>query len=83
MNTMEAAEGLWDRELVTRALAYARPDPLTSDLVDLVRARLADLTDREFSAWASALPWPRFCTVVHVVTGVSQAELMTMGTIHE
>jgi hypothetical protein len=80
--TRADAEALWGVEAVGAALA-AHPDPMTSQLVDAVRVRAADLTDAEFSSWALALPWPRFAAVVRLVAGVTRAELLTMGAVHE
>lgn len=83
MTTIDTAEALWGRDAVTRALSYARPDPLTAELVDAVRSRAAEMTDREFSTWARALPWPRFCTVVRMAAGVARAELLAKEAANE
>ena len=80
--TREDAVELWGGEPVAAALA-TRPAPTTAELVDDVKTRAGELTDSEFSAWALALPWPRFCAVVRLVAGVARAELLTMGAIHE
>lgn len=81
--TTGAAVALWGRDTVTRALAYARPDPVTPELVDEVKVHADELTDREFSTWALALPWARFCTVVRLAAGVTRAELLTRGAVNE
>lgn len=80
--TREDAVLLWGGEAVAAALA-ARPEPTTPALVADVRDHARAMTDREFSRWALALPWPRFCAVVHLVAGVTRAELLTMGEIRE
>ena len=80
--TPSDAVTLWGADAVAAALA-ARPDPLTGALLVEVRKRAAEMTDTEFSVWALARPWPRFCAVVHLVAGVTRAELLTMGEIRE
>ncbi len=83
MTTPETATALWGRDTVTRALAYAQPDPVTPELVDDVKVHADELTDAEFSTWALALPWPRFCTVVRLAAGVTRAELLSRGALNE
>ncbi|MBU0611289.1 MAG: hypothetical protein KKI08_25650 [Armatimonadetes bacterium] len=81
MTPADAVE-LWGAEVVSAALA-ARPDPMPDDLLAEVREHAARMTDSEFREWALTRPWPRFCAVVRLVSGVTRAELLTKGNTCE
>jgi len=78
---MDNAAKLWGRAAVRKALAEAEHEPITDALVREVERR-AD-PPGAFRAWSLAQPWPRFCAVVRIVTGVAQAELMTKEAVNE
>jgi len=67
------AEGIWGPEAVALALEEPYPEPVTLELAREVSAR-AD-PPGAFRAWALTLPWPRFCAVVRLVSGVTRKEL--------
>jgi hypothetical protein len=75
------AETLWGADAVGRALSCRALPPSPGLLTDIRRA--AELEDVDFARWALTLPWPAFCAVVRLVAGVTRAELLTMGEIHE
>ena len=78
---MDTAAEIWGGAAVRKALAEPDPEPITDALAREV-SRRAD-PPGAFRAWTLALPWPRFCAVVRVVTGVSQAEMMTKEAVNE
>jgi hypothetical protein len=75
--TLTTAEALWGAEAVKLALEDPDPEPVTQELVTAIR-RMAD-PPGAFRAWALAQPWPRFCTIVRVVSGTIREETMKHG----
>jgi hypothetical protein len=73
--TREAADGLWGAEAVERALADPDPEPITRELVHQCRERTA-LPPGAFRAWTLTQPWPRFCAIVRIVSGVAREEML-------
>lgn len=72
-----AAEALWGADVVRRALDEASPEPASAPLARLVEAKADELRDDvALAQWALALPWPRFCAVVRIVTGETRKELL-------
>ena len=71
--TRSTACALWGEEAVERALAEPTPEPVTAELAAEVKRR-AD-PPGAFRAWALSLPWPRFCAVVRIVSGVEAEDL--------
>lgn len=65
--TLEVAESIWGPEAVARAIAEPAPAVVDAALVRDIRAK-ADPPGL-LRSWALALPWPRFCAVVLVVSG--------------
>lgn len=80
---MDTAGELWGRAAVRKALSEPEPEPMTDDLLAEVRDRAGGMTDAGFRRWTLAQPWPRFCAVVQLVAGMTRAELLTMGAVHE
>lgn len=76
--TLGSAVGLWGSEAVHRALDEPHPEPLSVELATEVRARAMDAP--AFARWALTLSWPRFCTVVRIVTGDATQNLMEEDT---
>jgi hypothetical protein len=74
------AETLWGVPMVSKALSCRVPP---ADLDLHVEMKRHASTDAGFARWARTLPWPSFCAVVHLVAGVTRAELLTMGEIRE
>jgi anti-sigma factor RsiW len=72
--TRETAAAVWGAEAVDRALADPEPAPVTAELAAEVRRR-AD-PPGAFRAWSLAQPWPRFCTIVRIVSGAYREEVM-------
>ena len=72
--TMKSARTLWGADVVRRALAEPEPEPVTDELAAEVQRR-AD-PPGAFRAWALALPWPRFCAVVRIVSGAVRREAL-------
>jgi hypothetical protein len=72
--SMQTARALWGDEAVLLALAEQKRDPITDELAAEVDRR-AD-PPGAFRAWALALPWPRFCAVVWLVSGEAKREVM-------
>lgn len=75
--TRALADDLWGEAAVARALAESEPDAVTADLAAAVRAHLA--SPGALRAWALAQPWPRFCAVVHVVSGAYRDAVLAQG----
>jgi len=65
---------LWGAAAVQQALAEPNPEPATIELAREV-GRRADPPEA-FREWSLALPWPRFCTVVRIVSGEIRREVM-------
>jgi len=75
--TRATAFALWGFDVVDKALAEPSPEPVTKELADLVGSKARELQDDTMLArWALGLPWPRFCTVVRIVSGVTREELL-------
>ena len=73
--TRETADELWGRNAVEHALAHDAPEPITEALTQDI-ARHAQHSRGAFRAWALAQPWPRFCAIVRVVSGVARDDLL-------
>lgn len=76
--SLTTARALWGSDVVRRALAEPMPDPPSRALANEVaqRADPARVSPHEFATWALALPWPRFCAVVRIVSGVTRSDLL-------
>ncbi|MCC6648653.1 MAG: hypothetical protein IT374_24205 [Polyangiaceae bacterium] len=75
--TMRTAHYLWGEEAVAVALAEPDPDPVTDELLKAIKARKDP--PGAFRAWALAQSWPRFCTIVRIVSGEIRREVMRHG----
>lgn len=75
--TMATAVKLWGDEPVALALADPDPDPVSLELLDAMEA-MKD-PPGVFRSWALAQPWPRFCTIVRIVSGEIRREVMSHG----
>lgn len=71
--SMETADALWGHEAVALALAEPHYEPVTAELTAQIRRR-ADYLG-VLRSWALAQSWPRFCTVVRVVSGEFRREV--------
>jgi len=69
-----AARALWGSEAVAAALAEPAPEPVSAALAAEVERR-AD-PPGAFRAWSLAQPWPRFCSVVLIVSGAARRRLL-------
>lgn len=67
--TRETAYAYWGRDAVEHALGYESPAPITPALAREVEERGVTLAPSDFRAWALGEPWPRFCTIVWIVSG--------------
>jgi hypothetical protein len=59
---------------VQKALTEVSPDPVTADLLSEAK-RYAD-NPGALRSWALAQPWPRFCTIVRIISGKALSETM-------
>jgi len=75
--TLDTAEAIWGAEAMRKALDEPNPDPVSAELAAEIRRR-AD-PPGVLRAWALTLPWPRFCTVVRIVSGVEREEVTRHG----
>ncbi|KYF79781.1 hypothetical protein BE20_10635 [Sorangium cellulosum] len=64
---------IWGRAAVQHALAEPNPEPATRELCQKI-LKHAD-PPGAFRAWALAQPWPRFCTIVRIVSGEERREV--------
>lgn len=71
----EVAIELFGAEAVQMALEHPDPEPITVALAQDIRTRAA--SPGVFRAWALAQSWPRFCTIVRVITGSTREELLS------
>lgn len=67
--TRETAYGYWGKDAVEHALKFEEPERITRELTHDVEQRSQTLPPGAFRAWALTLPWPRFCSVVWIVSG--------------
>lgn len=65
--TRSTAEKIWGAEAVHTALSEPAPEPVTESLLSAIEKH-AD-PPGAFRAWSLSQPWPRFCAIVHVVSG--------------
>lgn len=72
--TREDAYEFWGAEAVEHALREDNPDPVTRELAQEIRRQAQSLAPAAFRAWALAQPWPRFCAIIAVVSGVVREE---------
>jgi len=76
MTTRQDADDLWGHDVVERALAEPNPKPFSRFYVLFVGDRAAELPPAAFRLWALSQPWPDFCLIVRIVSGVLRDELM-------
>ncbi len=69
-----AAAKLWGEDVVRLALAEAEPEAATPELVREAQS-YAD-SPGALRSWALAQPWPRFCAVVRIISGVTLSEAL-------
>lgn len=74
--TRETADALWGAEAVEHALGEPDPEPLTAELTQELQRRVTTLPTGAFRAWTLAQPWPRFCTIVAIVSGAVREDLL-------
>lgn len=65
--TRITAEKIWGAEAVNLALAEPAPAPIDEALLSAIEKHSDP--PGAFRAWALSQPWPRFCAIVHVVSG--------------
>lgn len=73
--TRETADALWGSDAVEHALREEEPEPLTRELTQELQRRVSTLPAGAFRAWTLSQPWPRFCTIVAIVSGAVRDEL--------
>ena len=73
--TRETTDALWGADAVDHALRDPDPEPLTRDLTQELQRRARTLPTGAFRAWTLMQPWPRFCTIVAIVSGAVRQEL--------
>jgi len=73
--TRWTANQLWGSEAVQKALDEPQPDPVTAEVVQDARAYLAK-GPGVLRSWALSQPWPRFCTIVRIISGKILSETM-------
>jgi hypothetical protein len=73
--TRNAADDLWGPEAVDHALQYERPERITKELTLEVEQRSQRLPPGAFRAWTLTQPWPRFCSIVWIVSGALRERL--------
>lgn len=73
--TREDAVALWGEEAVEHALRYERPERITRELAQEVERRSTSLPPGAFRAWTLTQPWPRFCSIVWIVSGALRERL--------
>jgi len=75
--TRATAFALWGFDVVDKALAEPAAEPITKELAELVGSKANELRDdAALARWALSLPWPRFCAVVRIVSGLMREELL-------
>jgi len=72
--TREDAYEFWGAEAVEHALLEENPEPITRDLTQEIMRQGDTLAPAAFRAWALAQPWPKFCTIIRIVSGVVREE---------
>jgi anti-sigma factor RsiW len=72
--TRWTADQLWGAEAVQKALEEPVPDPVTAELVRQAQAYVEN--PGALRSWALAQPWPRFCTIVRIISGTVLSEVM-------
>ncbi len=70
------AARLWGSEVVATALAESEPAPLDPVLSAEIKEKANSGTDVSFAWWALQLSWPKFCSVVRLVSGETLRELL-------
>ncbi len=73
--TRETADALWGPDAVEHALRDPNPEPLSRKLTQELQRRAQSLPPGAFRAWSLTQPWPRFCTIVAIVSGSLRDEL--------
>ncbi|MFO0737730.1 MAG: hypothetical protein U0270_17690 [Labilithrix sp.] len=73
--TRETADALWGAGAVDHALRYETPEKITTELNDEVSRRNAELPPGAFRAWTLTQPWPRFCSIVWIISGALRERL--------
>ncbi len=67
--TRETAYAYWGRDAVEHALRHETPEPITTELTRIIEEQSKALAPSAFREWALTQPWPRFCTIVWIVSG--------------
>jgi len=73
--TRETAYAYWGKDAVDHALRYDAPDRITRELTQEVEQHAQSLAPGAFRAWTLTQPWPRFCTIVWIVSGALREQL--------
>jgi len=76
MTTRKDAYDLWGEEAVEKALDEPKPTPYSERYLLFVQDRARELPPAAFRLWALSQPWPDFCFIVRIVSGVLREELM-------
>ena len=73
--TREDAYEFWGADAVEHALREENPDPVTAELATEIKQQTQALAPGAFRAWALAQPWPKFCAIIRIVSGVVREDL--------
>lgn len=81
--TREDADALWGPDAVDHALRDPAPEPITRELTQELQRRAKSLPPGAFRAWTLTQPWPRFCTIVAIVSGAFREELERLAELED
>lgn len=81
--TREDADALWGPDAVDHALREQHPEPLSSDLTRELQRRIKTLPPGAFRAWTLTQPWPRFCTIVAILSGAIREDLERLAELDD
>lgn len=73
--TRETAYAYWGKDAVEHALRHETPERITETLTSEVKTRAESESPGAFRAWALTQPWPRFCSIVWIVSGALRDRL--------
>lgn len=78
MTGRSAANELFGKYTVARALLDYDPQAITSGLVDDMRQHMT--TARDLELWAHELHWTNFCAVVAIISGRHRENILNYKT---
>jgi hypothetical protein len=81
--TRETANELWGPDVVDRALRDEHPEPITRELTQELARRAKTLPLGAFRAWTLTQPWPKFVTIVAIISGAVREEFERLAELEE